>query len=107
MDVASTQIRVYEDSETRDITELSPATQNINVLDSGTLTVFLNLPVPAGGVLINLSSMGNVTIPASLIIDTDSISADFTVTAGVAAADDIVTASYGATNLNASVHVLE
>lgn len=100
-------VRVYGDVDTREIATLLPVSQDISLNNTGTLTVRLNLPAPTGGITVGLGCTAGASVPANVNVSQDALEAVFLVTAGAAAADCIVTASYLLSNQNAVVHVTE
>ena len=73
------------------------------------LTVQLDLPAPAGGQNADLAiNPGDcASVPPSMLVPANALSADFTVTSGACAGDEIVTASIGLATSDATVSVVD
>ncbi|MDY0000975.1 MAG: DUF4215 domain-containing protein [Polyangia bacterium] len=101
--------RVVSDAEVRQVVSLTPDTLNLPLNGSASLTVTLDLPAPTGGatVILDASPGTNVSIPASVVVPADVLSADFTVTAGSSLGAETVTATLGSSSDSAQVEVTD
>ena len=86
---------------------LALAPDSVTAGGSSTATVTLDCEAPAGGAVVNLSSsLAGVTVPPTVTVLQDQLSATFQVTTvGTASGDATITASRGASQQTAVLHV--
>ncbi|MFP4598774.1 MAG: hypothetical protein ACLFVJ_11010, partial [Persicimonas sp.] len=103
----TTDVTVYDDATVREVDSLDPTSQSVQINQSGTLTVTLTVPAPAGGQDVDLSATAGLTAPATVNVPEGDLSADFTVDAGDTAGDEEVTASIGSSSATADVTITD
>lgn len=104
----ATSVRVYTDAEPRSPT-LNPSMVAVPLMGTVDLTVDLDLPAPAGGQVVDLVANPGTcaSVPATVDVLADELSAVFTVSAGACVGDEIVTASIGPAVSNSTVSVVD
>lgn len=100
-------VEVYDAAAQRALASLTPATQTIQITQSGTVTVTLDAPAGPGGVDVTMSATGGVSVASPLTVLAGALSADATVTAGANPGPATVSASLGATTLDVDVTVTD
>jgi hypothetical protein len=88
-------VRVIDVAQAAMLFDLQPATAGTSLGGTVTLTVTLDVPAPAGGAVVTLSSAPGGTVPASVTVMQDQLSNTFTYTQTGAAGTDTVTATLG------------
>lgn len=103
-----TSVRVYSDAEPR-VPTLVPSALVMQLDAMADLTVELDLPAPAGGQNVDLAINPGVcaSVPPSVLVPQDALSAAFTVTSAACAGDEIVTASIGPATSDATISVVD
>jgi hypothetical protein len=96
---------VYDPAATRTLVDLTPASQSIQVGQTGMVTVMLDAPAGTGGVDVTLSSTGDISVPGTVSVPAGSLSADATVTAGSTPGTAQVTATLGSDMFSVDVDV--
>ena len=86
-------VRVIGATEVPVLTSLTPLLPTVRIDGMATFTVTLNLPAPVGGTTVLLASGTGGTVPATVLIPADALSATFTFTAGAAVATVHVSAT--------------
>ena len=86
-------VRVIGATEVPALTSLTPLLPTVRIDGMATFTVTLNLPAPVGGTTVLLASATGGTVPATVLIPADALSATFTFTAGAAVATVHVSAT--------------
>ncbi|MGM0555401.1 MAG: amidohydrolase family protein [Myxococcota bacterium] len=99
-------VEVYDPTAQRTLVDLTPASQSIQVGQTGTVTVTLDAPAGTGGVDVTLSSTGDISLPATVTVPAGAPTADATVTAGTTPGAAEVTATLGSDSFTADVDVL-
>ena len=101
-------IQAYSDADAR-IPTLEPSEVDLTISTVGPLTVSLNLPAPAGGQVVDLSSAPGTfaTVPATVTVPAGTLSASFDVTAGDTAGTEVVTADIGGATSDSTVNVVD
>ncbi len=104
----SASIQAYSDADAR-IPTLAPSTLDVSLSATGSLTVNLNLPAPAGGQTVDLSAAPGAfaTVPANVLVPAGALSASFGVTAGDTAGTETVTADIDGATSDATVNVVD
>jgi hypothetical protein len=89
------------------VTGLALAPDSVTAGNSSTATVSLDCEAPAGGAVVDLSSnLAGVTVPLTVTVPQDQLSATFQVaTVGTTSGDATITASRGASQQTAVLHV--
>lgn len=105
--VREAQVRVIGATDTPRLASLGPATTTLAPGTTGTLTVTLDLPAPAGGTSVTLATTAGGTLPTMLLIAADALSADVVFTAGSMGAMATITATLGADLRTAMVRVTD
>jgi large repetitive protein len=105
--VREAQVRVIGATDTPRLASLGPATTTLGPGTTGTLTVTLDLPAPAGGTSVTLATTAGGTLPTMLLIAADALSADVVFTAGSMGAMATITATLGADLRTAMVRVTD
>lgn len=106
-DEATAQVRVVGPAETPALSDLQPVTATVGVEGTLEMTVTLDLPAPSGGVDVDLAVVGSGSIPATVTVPAEQLSAAFTYTAGLTAATDEVSATLGLDTLSSTITVVE
>jgi cytosine/adenosine deaminase-related metal-dependent hydrolase len=96
---------VYDDATVREVAALEPNPLSVSTGNEEELTVTLNVPGGAGGTDVTLSSSAGLTVPATVTVAEDQLSATFLVTAGATAGAETVTATLGASEITVDVNV--
>ncbi len=101
-------ITAYSDADAR-IPTLDPSEIDVTISATATLTVSLNLPAPAGGQTVDLSTAPGTfaTVPATVVVPADALSAVFDVTALDTVGTELVTAEIGGATSDATVNVVD
>jgi hypothetical protein len=101
-------IQAYSDADAR-IPTLDPADLDLTVSTTGSLTVLLNLPAPAAGLVVILSALPGtiVTAPASVTVPAGDLSASFDVTAGDTPGTETLTADIAGATSDATINVVD
>ena len=97
-------VRVLDGTEIANLIDLGPASATVPTGASLTMTVTLDIPAPAAGIAIDLVA-GMGTVPATVTVPADQLSATFTYVAPGAATSDVVTATLGGTTLMSAITV--
>jgi imidazolonepropionase-like amidohydrolase len=105
--VREASVRVIGAAEAPRLTGLTPAMTTLGPGTTGTLTVTLDLPAPAGGTTVMLGTTAGGTVPATVLVPADALSADVMFTAGSMGATATVTATLGADTHTAMVRVTD
>ncbi|MEO0602108.1 MAG: amidohydrolase family protein, partial [Myxococcota bacterium] len=79
---AIADVQVYDATTPRTVVDLAPAALSLQPSASGTLTVTLDLPAPAGGLVLPITADPGITVPATVTVLDGDVRADLTVTAG-------------------------
>jgi cysteine-rich repeat protein len=95
-------VTVLDGTETPALVDLAPATASVPVGGTLEMTVTLDIPAPPGGTTVTLTTTGG-TVPATVVVAADQISATFDFGAPGAPATDIVSATLGATTLQSMI----
>jgi hypothetical protein len=103
-DTAQGGVRVLDGTETPVLTSITPATAKVVAGGTVQLTVHFDIPV-AAATTVNLMSTVNGAVPATVVVDANTMSASFTYRQMGSAATDTVTASYNGVNVTATVSV--
>ncbi|QDG49713.1 amidohydrolase family protein [Persicimonas caeni] len=98
-------VTIYDDASVREVVDLTPANQTLQLDATGTATVVLNLPAPTGGQVVDISTVGEISAPNTVTVPAGQMSADFTVTAASVAGTGILTAQIGNSAATANVDV--
>ena len=88
-------VRVLGLADAATLTNLTPSTANTSLGGTVTMTVTLDIPAPAGGATVTLSSSNAGTVPASVVVLADQQTATFPYTQMGAAGTDTITATLG------------
>jgi cytosine/adenosine deaminase-related metal-dependent hydrolase len=104
-DIAMAQVRVLGASEGPSTFTLSPDTATIRTGGTTTFTVALDLPALAGGQSIALSETTGGTLPTTVVVPADQLSATFDFVAGATDATGTLTATALATMHTASLTI--
>lgn len=104
VDTATSSIRVVDPSETPQLTSLTSSADTVSLGGAITMTIMLDLPAPAGGTFITLST-DNGTVPSSVTVLQDNISINFTYTADSATGIATITAMTTTSSISAQVTV--
>lgn len=99
-------VSVYDASTPRDVGSLSPATQDVVINQTATLTVTLTAPAGVGGQEVTIATTGGLSAPATVTVPEGSLSADFTVTAPATGGAATVSATITST-LEVDINVIE
>jgi hypothetical protein len=104
----ATSVHVYDDAEAR-VPTIIPSALAVPFMTMADLTVQLNLPAPAGGQIVDLAIAPGLcaSVPPSVIVPQDTLSAVFTVTTAACAGDEVITASIGLATSDATVTVVD
>ncbi|WP_162687443.1 amidohydrolase family protein [Bradymonas sediminis] len=94
-DSFSSTVTIYDDSSARSLVSLTPNPLSIETNRSADLTATLNLPARSGGQLLIITSTGDVSTPATVMIPAGSLSANIRVSAGNTGGAASVTAKLG------------
>ncbi|NOY89781.1 MAG: lamin tail domain-containing protein, partial [Deltaproteobacteria bacterium] len=86
-------VRVIGAAEAPRLVDLSPASATISVSATESFRVSLDIPAPTGGVTVLLSLDMGGSVPASVDIPADAISASFMLTAGATATSGTLSAT--------------
>lgn len=105
----TSSVRVLTDTEPPTALTLTPTSSTINPGATVTYTVALNLPAPVGGAVVNLTQAPAAagTLPASVNVAANQMSATFSFVDGSTAAGTTITASYNAATATARINVIE
>jgi len=100
-------VRVVDPSEVPVIASLTPATPRVVPGGAVTLTVTLDLPAPAGGVVVPLAlqPVGAGVIPATVLVPERQLSATFDFVDGRAVSSATITATLGASTASSVVAI--
>ena len=106
---ATTSVRVLTDTDVPTAITLTPASTTINPGTTVNYTLTLNVPAPVGGLVVNLAATpaGAGTVPASVTVPVDQVSATFNYVDNRTAAGITITATYAAVTGTASISVIE
>jgi hypothetical protein len=99
-----TTVRVLGAAEVPATVTLSPPTATVPPMGSTQLTVTLDIPAPAGGTAVGLTATSG-TVPATVTVPADQLSATFTYTDTAGSGAATVTATLGGSTSNATVMV--
>lgn len=101
-------VQAYTDADAR-VPTLAPAESDVTISSVAPLTVSLNLPAPAGGQSVALSTAPGTfaTVPASVLVPADALSATFDVTAGDTAGAETITADIAGATSEATVNIVD
>jgi hypothetical protein len=99
------QVRVLGAAETPRLVEISPAMATVMTGGAVNLTVTLDIPAPPGGTTVTLSAGAGGTVPATVTVPANALTAPFAFNAGGAAATSTVTATLGADVRTAAITV--
>ena len=104
---AQANVRVLGAGEQPQLTTLDPATAEISTAQTLTMTVSLNIPAPAGGSVVSLSTSPGVagSVPASVTVQADQLSTTFDFSATAIPGIEQVTAGVNASEVSANVTV--
>jgi cytosine/adenosine deaminase-related metal-dependent hydrolase len=105
--VREAPVRVIAANAAPHLTSLTPATITLGPGTSGALTVTLDLPAPAGGTTVMLGTTAGGSIPATVVVPADALSAEVSFTAGAMGATATVTATLGTDARTAMVRVTD
>jgi cytosine/adenosine deaminase-related metal-dependent hydrolase len=105
-DSFTSTVNVYDPAGPRTLVDLTPASQSIQVSQTGTVTVALDAPAGSGGVDVTLSATGDLSVPATVTVPAGAATADATVTAGSSPGATQVTATLGTDSFTVDVDVL-
>jgi cysteine-rich repeat protein len=103
-------VRVVGPAEQPQLVDLSPTMLTVSPMGTGALTVTLDIPAGAGGHAVNLSLDTTTygTVPASVVVAQDALTASFDFTATAVEGSAILTADDGvAAPLNATIEVAQ
>lgn len=94
----SATVRVFSDTEERNVASLSPNPLSLLISESGTLTVALDIPAASGNTTVDIASTGTVltSVPGTVDVLSGELTAEISVTAGSAEGSQDVAASVGA-----------
>jgi len=98
-------VRVIGATEAPRLVDLSPSSATITVSAAQVFTVSLDIPAPPGGVSVMLSLDMGGSVPASVTVPADAISADFSLTAGAVAASGTLTATLNTDSVNSAITI--
>jgi hypothetical protein len=101
----SARVRVIGATETPRLVALSPSMSTLSAGARASLTVTLDIPAPAGGTVVALTATPGLTVPMTVRVPADALSARFEVTAGAMMATATVTATLGTDTRMAAVMV--
>jgi hypothetical protein len=99
-------VRVIDASEVPVLVGLDPANATVPIGTAHALTVTLDIPAPAGGTVIDLTSTAPGAVPATVTVPADQLSATFLFAAPGTEGTHQVSATLGATTLMATVEVV-
>ncbi|MCR9164223.1 MAG: amidohydrolase family protein [Nannocystaceae bacterium] len=101
-------ITAYADADAR-IPTLTPTELDVTLSTSATLSVELNLPAPAAGQVVNLSAAPGTfaTVPATVLVPADALSAQFEVTALDTVGTEVITADIAGATSDATINVVD
>jgi len=100
-------VRVVGVGEVARLVDLQPAAATISTDEILEMVVSLDLPAPAGGVVVDLALAGSGSIPATVTVPHESVEATFLYTAPSTAFSAEITASLGVDALVADIEVVE
>jgi hypothetical protein len=101
------EVRVLGLAEMPRLAGLEPAEATVSTEDELEMTVRLEFPAPADGVVVLLSVDGGGEVPASVTVPGDEMAASFAFTAGAAEATAEVTAELGDDAFTSVITVIE
>ncbi|HWU89289.1 MAG TPA: lamin tail domain-containing protein [Kofleriaceae bacterium] len=97
-------VRVLDAAEVPSTVTLSPPTATVAAMGSVQFTVTLDVPAPAGGTVVGLAATSG-TVPPTVTVPADQLSATFTYTDTAGSGSATVTATLGGSTSNATVTV--
>jgi large repetitive protein len=103
---AVASVVVYDDGSVRSLLALTPDPLGISPDGTAPMTVTLDLPAGSLGEVVGLSvAAGLVTVPVDVTVPAGAVSASFDVVAGPTEGVEMVTATLGASSVDAVVNV--
>ncbi len=103
----SADVRVFGAAEAREIGALTPATQDVRVNETATLTVELTLPAGTGGQVVDVTLSSGLSGAATVTVPEGLFSVEFELTVGGVASSESVEVAIGASSATAAVEVSE
>ena len=91
----TTQVIIYDATTPRTVTELTPAAASVPPGGMVDLAVKIDVPAPAGGQLVSVTTTGDLSAPATVTIPQGMLEGTITVTANATGAMGTVTAAVG------------
>jgi cytosine/adenosine deaminase-related metal-dependent hydrolase len=103
------QVRTLGTNEAAQLADLQPPTASSSVGGSVSMTVVLDIPAPSGGATVTLSSAPGGTVPATVLVPQDQLTASFMYTQSGTPGTDTISATLGITKtatVTVSPHVV-
>lgn len=104
----SAEVRVIAADEAASLQSITPESISVAAEDTVTLRVGLDIPAPPGGVTCTVTLSEDIgTVPPTLVIDADALSAELTFSAGVSAGSGTLSVTDGTNTVSSSIEVIE
>ena len=105
MSTQMARVRVIAAAEAPRLVGISPAMATVSTGARTSLTVTLDVPAPMGGTTVTLAATPGLTVPMTVVVPANALSARFDVTGGAMMATATVTATLGMDSRTAGVTV--
>lgn len=102
-------VRVVDPSEQPQLAAVTPAVVSVGVNDSIPLDIWLDIPAGPAGTTVDLSLTPDIygSVPSTVDVPADRLSAEFTFTAGSVTGSETLTAWLASSTAEATIHVVQ